>query len=67
MCAQTRLHLVHYTEDDYECEELLSGPSIKDGPQLSAWRQTVKLTSRGAAAKAASNAAAKAAAGLAGE
>ena len=64
----TRLHLVRYTEDAVECEELLSGPKAKqDGaPELAVWRPCIKTTSRGAAAKAAMNAAAKAAAGLAG-
>ena len=61
--AGTRRHLVVYTADEMQCEELLSGPSQ---PELSTsvWRPCIKTTQRGAAAKAASNAAAKAAAGL---
>ena len=59
----TRRHRVRYTADEYECEELLSGPGQPDLP-TSIWRACIKTTQRGAAAKAASNAAAKAAAGL---
>ena len=61
---KTRMHFVRYTEDMYECEELLSG-TTKEVAAPSVWRPCIKTTARGAASKAASNAAAKAAAGLA--
>ena len=59
----SRRHTVRYTADDHVCEELLSGPGQPDLP-TSLWRPCIKTTARGAAAKALSNAAAKAAAGL---
>ena len=61
---KSRMHFVRYTEDEYECEELLSGPTTADGPAIAVWRPCIKTTSRGAAVKAERNAAAKAAAGL---
>ena len=48
---QTRKHLVHYTADDVESEELLSGSS-----EAAPWRHVIKTTARGAASKAASQA-----------
>ena len=51
---QTRLHLVRYTEDGIECDELLSGPTNArlhgSERELSVWRHCIKTTSREALA-----------------